>query len=42
MVLRLMSASRYWIELRLIYVVDVSEKLVGVRNRGRDRGRAWS
>jgi hypothetical protein len=27
MLLRLISAPRYWIELRLMYVVDVSEKL---------------
>ena len=30
MVLRSMSASRYWIELRLMYVVDVSEKLAEI------------
>ena len=41
MLLRSISAPRYWIELRLMYVVDVSEKLaeiVRVRVRVRELG----
>ena len=35
----LMSPSRYWIDSRLMYVVDVSEKLVGVAIRVKVRVR---